>query len=316
MSSSDGDDDQPLTLLTLPLEIREQIYTEILLYRHNLHTLPDDLSDPEPPPPGQYEAEWPTPRSHLSFDLRLFRVSKQICTEAEAVFRRINTFVGLQSPFPNTEHHMEEKGVLVVVASGDAAKNFKYIKLRCLIDVPEMRQRNECSRFVVAAADVPSFCRIWELYHVSHNCGLNQHLTLTLNLSGPTTAAMQRRLLAPFGSVRNLGQFHVNGYCGVELEKEIRKEMARAYDGPNECLVAAAGLKDAGNAALMAGHARKALELYVDAFKAMHIVIDGRRRQVWAEQFYETYIHTGQFKGMWGGIVRLELRIKLVANTI
>jgi len=66
-----------LTLLTLPGEIREQIWTALLSADNNF-TEHEDCDDPS--------AWW-------TFDLCIFRTSRQVYDETQRVFKRINRFV-------------------------------------------------------------------------------------------------------------------------------------------------------------------------------------------------------------------------------
>ena len=75
-------------------------------------------------------------------------------------------------------------------------------------------------------------------------------------------------------------------------------------------------LKDQGNAAFKEKRWKEALQLYFDAFKAMYIICDGGREQVWGDGSFQTYISGGQYDGQFAQQVRIVLRINLVANVV
>jgi tetratricopeptide (TPR) repeat protein len=95
----------------------------------------------------------------------------------------------------------------------------------------------------------------------------------------------------------------------------MRETMAIPYDTPEFCLEEATKLKDAGNVALKTSP-RRAIELYVEAFKKLHIICIGRRRSIWGDAWFNTQISSGRFDGQHGQVVRMVLRVRLVANTV
>ena len=92
--------------------------------------------------------------------------------------------------------------------------------------------------------------------------------------------------------------------------------MAIPYTSPEQCLEDATKLKDAGNTALGKKQYTEAIRLYEESFLAMHIVVTGRSRSVWADPFFQTSLSGGPFDGQHGHIVRLILRVRLVANIV
>jgi len=163
---------------------------------------------------------------------------------------------------------------------------------------------------------------MWYYFDLSHE-GLNGHLRLRLTLTGlngdpeaelPKT--LQRRLLAPWGLVRHLDSLIVEGPHDNAVVEDLRKAMTEAYPTPLACLQLAEARKEAGNAAFKAEKYQVALEEYIEAFRAIHIQVDGRRRHVWAEGFFQVSLPVHQYQGMDGGHVYMQLRIQLVANTV
>ena len=95
----------------------------------------------------------------------------------------------------------------------------------------------------------------------------------------------------------------------------MRKEMKVPYDSPELCLEEATKLKDAGNAAMRKDPAR-AIELYFESFEKIHIICTGRRRSIWGDAWFDRILDGGPFAGEHGQVVRLILRVRLVANIV
>lgn len=234
---------------------------------------------------------------------------------------------------------------------------------------------NRAQHFVILLDDLPKFTRTW-FYSDLSNPGLNRYLGLQLQLRDPypythprapaegehedekdekqIPKAQQRRLLLPFGEVKNLNRLKVSGYPArlaplAEVEAELRALQAVPPASPERCLTEAARLKAEGNALLTAGNPRAALEVYGRAWEAIHIVVRGRQRHVHAEAYFARRLGGGggggggsssnssnssnsegeghgeeqtgdgggddQWRGRNGAMERLILRVQLVANT-
>ena len=303
---------QRLTLLTLPGEIRELIYTKLLApveTRTHLGEVPNDG------------------HKRYRFDLRVLRLNRQIYHEARQVFRRLNIFVGIETPFPEAEQYVRIEGYVPLVVSGAAALQFRHTHLDVKIDVPppvQQHRERPLTRFIILREDLPAFCQMWHYSDLGHE-GLNAHLSLKLDMRDPYASAhnahalpkaLQRELLEPFGKVKGLYGTEVVGEVYSSIEKAMRKEMEVPYASPEKCLEEGTRLKDKGNAELQNGNYRSAITLYEDAFLAIHIVCEGRRRSVWADPFFERELASGEWKGAHGGFVRFLLRCRLVANVV
>lgn len=163
---------------------------------------------------------------------------------------------------------------------------------------------------------------MWYYFDISHN-GLNPHLRLRLTLSGldddperGLNKTTQRQLLQPWGEVRNLHSFSVEGPHDDDVVEELREAMDEPYPSPADCLERCEAFKDAGNAAFKASKWETALEQYVKAFEAIHIVVDGTRRSIWAEGYFYGTLPTGKWRGEYGGNIYMDFRIKLLANVM
>lgn len=183
----------------------------------------------------------------------------------------------------------------------------------------------EEQRFTVLLEDLEKFCQMWFYSSLSHQ-GLNPQLRLTLALRDPRTPdyeepriqkSLQRRLLLPFSMIKTLRSVIVSGTPKplASVETELRDLQAIPHRTPEACLRDAMKLKVEGNAELVNGHPREALELYRQAWLAMHVVIKGRKRHIHADAYFGREMREEPFRGKNGQSERLVLRVQLVANT-
>jgi hypothetical protein len=221
------------------------------------------------------------------------------------------------------------EGDVPVLAEDLHADQIVNVYMRVIIDSPQHGQSidRDSRCFVLLADDLEAFTRMWYYSDLSYAGDLNRHLRLTLHLQnplaeGPTdhrplSKALQRKLLHPFGDVKNLLQLEVNG-DGIDregIEKDMRISMAVPYATPEHCVEECARLKDAGNVALKS-NAKRAIELYIEAFREIHILCHGHRRLIWGDPWFERILQGGQFDGQHGQVVRLIMRVKLVASVV
>jgi hypothetical protein len=126
---------------------------------------------------------------------------------------------------------------------------------------------------------------------------------------------VQHKLLLPFGAVRNLRKLEIIGDCNDTIVKEMKDKMEIPYDSPEKCLEEATKLKDAGNEALKRSP-QEAIDLYIESFRKIHIVCVGRRRSIWGDAWFDIILRNGPFKDQHGQMVRMILRVRLVANIV
>ncbi|KAL1640441.1 hypothetical protein SLS58_006939 [Diplodia intermedia] len=289
----------------LPRELRDEVYAS-LLAPHNFCVERDD----------EYV--------DYKYDLRLLRVNRQIHDEASQVFRRLNVFARIETPWPEAKQHISDEGRVPIIASGPAAAAFSAVHLRVYIEAYQyVFGEGNTHHLVILVDHLPSFCRMWYYSDLSHP-GLNAHLRLTLTLQEPFSPnvsdktipqSLKRKMLEPFGEIKGLHELRIEGQGDESIEKELRNVQAAPYKTAAECLEEATRLKDEGNTALQKNQFRDALRLYEAAFLAMHIVVSGKRRSIWGNAFFEVHVHSGQYAEQYGQLVRLTLRVKLVANT-
>ncbi|PNS17466.1 hypothetical protein CAC42_7149 [Sphaceloma murrayae] len=300
-----------MQLLSLPAEIRSNIFSFILSPAANRHV--DDAN-----------------YAHYNFApaLTLLLVSKQVATEARAVFSRLNTFIVISTPWNEAQAHVAIEGHVPVIAGGDKALGFDQWTMMISINAPNYRfADDEMRRFVIHIDDLPAFTTTWKYSDLTHP-QLNPNLGLSLKFKDPKAKgewdeptipkAIQARLLLPFGVVKRLAALEITGRPMPlkSLTEKLQQEMNEPHESPESCLRRATQLKDEGNKKLKIGKYEEALQLYNQAWLAMHIVVNGRVRHVHADLYYNRELREDPFKGMQGHTVRLALRVKLVANTV
>lgn len=308
-----GSQQEAAGLLSLPPEIRDQIYA-IILHPDNNRT---------------YQAD-----EYTDYDYRdalaLFRLNRQIYHEARDVFRTLNVFVRVETPWPEAEHHVHIVGHVPILVNGPRAARFRDHTLQVVIETPTAGQGQGQPEpgahfMVVLADDLPAFTKAWFYWNLSH-AGLNQWLALRLVLRDPyapdwdekhVRREVQRRLLLPFGDVKGLREFVVSGDPKPQpkIAAEVRARQAVAPPPPEDCLAEGLRCKNEGNELLRKGDARAALDAYGRAWEAIHIVVKGRQRHVHAEAFFARELVREPFAGKNGQIERMALRLQLVANT-
>ncbi|KJY02573.1 hypothetical protein TI39_contig41g00007 [Zymoseptoria brevis] len=300
---------EPSKFLTVPAEIRELIYREILHPDANR---------------VYYEDEY----THYNYApaLVLFKLNRQIWHESRKIFRDLNVFVRVETPWPEAQDHVALKGHVPILISKDKARKFQDHSLEVGIDAPDHTNPDiETQCFVLLLEDLHKFTRTWFYADLSHP-GMNNYLRLNLTLRDPYTPAweegripksLQRRLLLPFGEVRNLKDTVICGELKPyrAIVQELRDHQAEPHVSPESCLRESTSLKLAGNEALRAENYQSALKLYNESWLAMHIVIKGRQRHIHADAYFEKILTEEPFVQKNGQQQRLILRVQLVANT-
>lgn len=296
----------PSRLMSLPVELRDQVYSHILRPANNAYECPNFYT--------QYK-----------YDLRLFRVCKQMQAEAQRVFRLLNIFVAIETPWTEAEQHVRTIGYVPILIRDRIAERFNNWSMKIAIDVPKYNIPLQVqTKFILLLDDLHRFTESWFYSDLSHP-GLNNNLRLKLYLQDPYAPsyeqralpkAVQQRLLLPFRLIKGLDDLEVHGESYPSIVKAMKDGMAEEYKPAEACLEDATRLKDEGNAALQNGLYHEAIALYEKSFLEIHIVCAGRRRSIFGDNFFERAMTTGQFKGLHGQMLRLVLRVRLVANTV
>ena len=291
--------------LSLPRELRDMVYRFALSFQENKTTNIDGYT------------------SYSIIPAWLW-INRQIHQEAAAVFRK-NIFVAISTPWPRAFEHIESQGFVPVLAVGKAGETFKGYHLDVQISSPHIDEAHTfLERFIILLDDLKTFCDFWFYQDLDHP-GLNTHLELTLVIKDPHSPewdsrivpkALQRQFLEPFGVVKSLHGIKVNGEHYATIAKSMREMMETPAKSPEECFEEAIRLKDEGNVLLQNKQYREAIKKYEESFHAIHILVQGRRRSVWADAYFHAELRSGPRKGQFGHIVRIILRFELVANTI
>jgi len=303
------------TFLSLPAEIRDHIYSYIL--------------HPSSIPQGQvYDFHY----YNYKPALQLLLVNRQTHEEARRTFRALNHFVSIETPWPEALQHIATDGKVPIVIDNVSELGFTDQHLSVRISSPELPHIDEGDnyrprKFLILSDDLTKFTNMWYYSNLTH-LRLNSYLAVNLHLRAPYAAdhdekvvpkKIQQKLLLPFIRVKGLRGFTVSGdpkpYASVL--KQLKDEQEQPEPTPEECLQNATSFKDRGDEALFKnGQCEEALRLYTEAWKAMHIIVDGRVRNVYADAFFDCELRGGVFDRKYGQRVRLVLRIQLVANTV
>ena len=292
------------SFLQCPAEIREQIYRDVL--SSSSAKKDSGLSDC---------------CARYSYQLNILRTNRQIYHEAKKVFRD-NIFVKITTPWPEAIEHISSEGKVPVVAAGERAERFTDFHLWVYIDAPAAPPNHETHSMIICLEDLEAFTWTWHYNNLNYP-GLNTHLSLKLTIQDPYISdrkipkPLQQRLLSPFGVIKDLLVFSAHG---SKLLPSVRDSLVKAQAVPDptreECLEKATSLKESGTRALEAGDYRRALQQYFEAFEAIHIRINGRKRTIHADDYYVDELKIGRYKGQRGDYVRLVLRIGLVADVV
>ncbi|KAH8168009.1 hypothetical protein CIB48_g280 [Xylaria polymorpha] len=279
-----GNQQEMIGLLSLPPEIRDQIYTIILHPRNNRTFHADEYND--------YD---------YRDALALFRLNRQIYYEARDIFRTLNVFLRVETPWSEAEQHVNVVGHVPILMQGARASRFKGHTMQVTIETPDAGEHEGGTHhFVMLADDLPGFTKAWFYWNLSHP-GLNKWLSLKLFLRDPYTPdwdekhvrrEVQRKVLLPFGDVKGLKHFSVTG--DPHPQPKIAAEL---------CALQAEG------------EIHAALDVYTRAWEAIHIVVKGHQRHVHAEAFFAKDLVDEPFAGKSGQLERMNLRLQLVANT-
>jgi hypothetical protein len=292
--------------LDLPGELRGAVYDEVLN-------------------PAAFRRNQGVPNQGYDFDLSLLHVSKQVHREAREALLRNCVFVRVRTPWDRAR--IESAGLVPVLATGWQANDFADVHLSVSLDADpdcgffdrQMRQ------FLILADDLPAFNQLWRYSELTYGVGfssLNMDLALTLELKNPMNpacelpVALQRRLFASFGLLKRINSLQIIGPHSLYLESELQKAIAAPDLTQEQCLELAKQFKDAGNAELNNNRPADAIRNYIEAFRAMHVVCFGRYRSVWADAWFDKYLHGGPFHGEHGQRVRIMMRVHLVAQVV
>ena len=288
------------SILNLPPEIREQIYRECV----RIPKIHDDNGF-----------------AHYEPDLAILKVNRLIHQEAEKIFQEENIFLKITTPWREATDYIFSQGRVPILVSGDRAIAFEKVHLRISIESPDLPFAGSGHSMITLLADLPAFTQLWHFSDLHHR-GFNMYFKLCLHLQDPyipdrkIPKALQQRLLMPFGEIKGLKESELTGMVLPSVRQALEKEAKIPNLTPEECLDKASDLKDAGNEFVKAKRYKEALKSYFDAFKAMHILVNGRQRTILADGYFTQDLQSGKFANQQASCVRILLRVKLVANIV
>ncbi|KAF1816262.1 hypothetical protein P152DRAFT_116267 [Eremomyces bilateralis CBS 781.70] len=323
----------PFDFMSLPPEIRLQIYSHLLNPADNIQ-----------PHPTHDDCE----TYHFENLLNLLLTSRTVSDEVARLFYSKNTFVRVETPWEEAQNHIEEQGLIPLICVGEKAERFQRyhlgLEIRCpayenhmmrhrmgiethIEPPPSMEFQMPTCKVVILLEHLSAFCRIWFYSDISNPGGLNGHLDLTVHLQNPNATggveanapvpkALQQKLLSPLGAVRGLAEIKFQGEVYKSIEQAVRQEMMKPYVSQEDCLEQSVALKKRGDEVLKDGKTREAIEIYEKAFYAIHITCKGRRRHIWGDAFFDKQLASGTYEGQHGEWIRIMLRLKLVSQVV
>lgn len=132
-------------LLTLPGEIREEVYRLLLSPAASRIDYADEYTTYDYNPA-----------------LQLLLTSRQIYLEARKIFRDLNVFVRIETPWPEAQSHVQLEGHVPVLVSRERAGDFRGHSLNISIDAPGHSSLGwETQKFVILADDLDKFTTMW-----------------------------------------------------------------------------------------------------------------------------------------------------------
>jgi hypothetical protein len=342
----------PFPFLSLPLELRESIYS--LYFKPSDRLIRNETLEKLGFFGGVYD-----------FDFKLYKVNKQVYREAKVVWKRENVFVKIATPWPSAGmyrvylmsedgredgtcewslffedaidlisckrswakkslvivNHISSEGLVPIVCTDQRADAFTSHHALVQITAP-FHQAVPEHTVVVLLDDLHLFTQTWYYSALSYPM-LNDRLSTSFTLldscsnshQSSISIPLQRRLLLPFEKIKGLYHMEVNGYA-PEVEAELERRMAIPIPTLIECCESAASLMEKGDQIITSNNPQEALDCYLQAFHAIHILIHGRTRRVLADVFFHEGMETGRFAGQTGITVRVVLRLKLVSRCI
>jgi hypothetical protein len=210
-------------------------------------------------------------------------------------------------------NHIASEGLVPIVCTDARADRFPSSHALVSITAP-FHQAVPEHTVVVLLDDLHLFSQTWYYSALSYPM-LNDRLSTTFSLQIPySSISLQRRLLLPFTQIKGLYNKEVTGYAR-EVRLDLEKGMATPIPTLAQCCESSADLMTQGDT-MISKDPKAALELYIQAFKAIHILIHNRTRRVLADAFFHHPITTGRFTHQTGLSVRIILRLKLVARFV
>ena len=244
------------SLLGLPLEIRETIYSYVV---------------------------FPTPilRQELYhqylLDLALFRTNKQISCEAITVFKREYPVVEILTLEWTKEVRFNQ--IFPHIRLGKGRPSCESCILRVTLKKEPSSSTTDVHRVLLFLKDLPRFCKVWALCGNATFAGSKLILEIRNNgtevfAESKLPVSLQEKLLMPFGVLDDKMNLSIPGdYHDQEVEDELRRTIKARKPNAEERLMKENGLmegnrlKEIEKTALKSGRHEEALYNYFEALE-------------------------------------------------
>ncbi|CAF9906279.1 hypothetical protein IMSHALPRED_004154 [Imshaugia aleurites] len=294
------------SLLTLPLELRNEIYRHLLSTRLTRLELGLGLA--------RYDLQ-----------LAILATNRQIHDEGTAILRE-NKFISIVTSWTSFKQDILVQGKFPTIVEGQIHDTVRLPAPYMIVVLDFMGGDSNPDVFydyLTCLDDLPHLCRL--LFYASCQFGnFTVLMNITLAIHDPSgepktvvPKKLQEELMMPFAVLKGLGQLTVKGARNNAVEKGLRKAMKIPNPTAAEYLESAAKLKDAGNVAFKAGDYRGSIRSYIQAYEAMHFIVEDKRFAIMLDGYFASSpLIGGRFKGQRGDLVRHHLGSQLNWNIL
>jgi hypothetical protein len=210
-------------------------------------------------------------------------------------------------------NHISSEGLVPIVCTDPHSSSFTSVHAVVEITTP-FHQATPEHTVVVLLDDLHLFTQTWHYSALSYPM-LNDRLATSFALLSAANTALQRRILLPFTAIKGLHDTQVTGFA-PDVKSALAHGMAVPLPSVTQCCESAASHMALGDVAMAAHNPSAALDAYIAAFHAIHILIHGRTRRVLADVFFHVALSSGRFAGSTGTAVRVTLRLQLVSRCV
>ena len=293
------------SFLGLPLELRNEIYRNLLSTRRT-------------------RIDLGLGRARYSLHPAILALNRQIHTEATAILRE-NRFINIVTPWTSFKKDVLVQGKFPVIAEGKwDSWSFTGVHMLVILDFMGDSNTSVYYNYLTCLDDLPHLCQL--LFYAS--CGgpnFSSLLHITLAITDPykpskktvVPKGLQESLMMPFAILKGLDGLTIKGARNKDVEKKLREAMKIPNPTAAEYLEEAAKLKDAGNVAFKAGDYALSIKTYIQAYEAMHFIVDGKRFAIMLDGYFASNpLIGGRFNGQRGDLIRHHLGSQLNSNIL
>ncbi|CAD6589932.1 MAG: hypothetical protein ASARMPREDX12_004079 [Alectoria sarmentosa] len=287
--------------LSLPLELRNEIYRHLLSTRRTRNDL--GLG-----------------RARYSLQTAILATSQRIYAEASKVLQE-NRFINITTLWTTFKQDVLVQGKFPIIAERKGKVPYRDFHRLVVLDFMGDANETVFYNYLTCQDDLPQLCKL--LFYAScQGPNFSSMLHVTLMLINPDVRAktgvpkaLQESFMMPFAILKGLHGLTIKGDRNKEVETALRKAMSVPNPTAAEYLESAAALKDAGNAAFKAGDYARSIRIYIQAYEAMHFIVDGQRFAIMLDGYFASNTLTGgRFDGQRGDLVRHHLGSQLNWN--